>query len=160
MKLQLFTSVGLSLIVSVMAVPTGAVDQTVPGAGNSSAATLAGKSPLVHSAYNFLIGRAQQIHNSSVRNATVDAISNPNTCITHRANLSPAARASILQQLSNAGLVDPGDNATFPNGLIAGVFPPLIDDGSNCPRLPMPFLAAPGSVFHGHHSYPGGLAVH
>jgi hypothetical protein len=114
----------------------------------------------VQSAYTFLIGRAQQMHNSSVRNATMDAISNPNTCITHRANLSPAARASILQQLSNAGLVDPGDNATFPNGLIAGVFPPLIDDGSKCPRLRMPFLAAPGSVFHGHHSYPGGLAVH
>jgi hypothetical protein len=43
MKLQPFTSVGLSLIVSVMAVPACAVDQTVPGAGNSSAATLAGK---------------------------------------------------------------------------------------------------------------------
>jgi hypothetical protein len=30
MKLQPFTSVGLSLIVSVMAVPACAVDQTVP----------------------------------------------------------------------------------------------------------------------------------
>jgi len=159
-KLALITSVGLSLIVSVMAGLACAVDQTVPGAGNSAAATLARKSPLVQSAYDFLIGHAQQIHNASVRSATVDAISNPNTCIMHRANLTPAARASILQQLGNAGLVDPGDNATFPNGLIAGVFPPLIDDGSNCPKLPMPFFAAPGSVFHGHHSYPGGLAIH
>jgi hypothetical protein len=158
MKLPLTISVGLSLI--VIAVPVDAVNQTLPGAGNSAAAALARKSPLVQSAYNFLIGRAQQIHNTSVRSATVDAISNPNTCVTHRANLTPAARASILQQLSSAGLVDPADNATFPGGLIAGVFPPLPDDGTKCPKLPMPFFASPGSLFHGHHSYPGGLAIH
>jgi hypothetical protein len=158
MKLPLTISVGLSLI--VIAVPVDAVNQTLPGAGNSAAAALARKSPLVQSACNFLIGRAQQIHNTSVRSATVDAISNPNTCVTHRANLTPAARASILQQLSSAGLVDPTDNATFPGGLIAGVFPPLPDDGTKCPKLPMPFFASPGSLFHGHHSYPGGLAIH
>src|SRR5262249_14438351 len=48
----------------------------------------------------------------------------------------------------------------FPDGLKAGVFPPLINDGGNCPQLPQPFYSAPGSVFHGHHSYPGGLPVH
>ena len=41
-----------------------------------------------------------------------------------------------------------------------GVFPPLVNDGSVCPQLPQPFFSAPGSVFHGHHSYPGGLPVH
>jgi hypothetical protein len=158
-KLRLI-AVGLSLIVSASAVPVRAVDQTTPGAGNSAAATLARNSPLVQSADRFLISHARQIHNSLVRSATVDAISNPNTCIRHRANLTPAAKASIVQELSKAGLVDPADNATFPGGLIAGVFPPLVDDGTQCPKLPMPFFASAGSLFHGHHSYPGGLMIH
>ena len=40
------------------------------------------------------------------------------------------------------------------------MFPPVINDGSACPTLPMTFKATPGSNFGGHHSYPGGLAVH
>jgi hypothetical protein len=43
---------------------------------------------------------------------------------------------------------------------LAGVFPPLRDDGSACPKLPQSFINAPGSTFGGHHSYPGGLAIH
>src|SRR5262249_8711132 len=58
------------------------------------------------------------------------------------------------------GLVNPDDDKTFPGGLLAGVFPPLRNDASRCPQLPMAFFAAPGSVFGGHHSYPGGLPVH
>jgi hypothetical protein len=42
----------------------------------------------------------------------------------------------------------------------AGVFPPMLDEDTNCPHLPLSFNAAPGSSFHGRHSYPGGLPIH
>ena len=42
----------------------------------------------------------------------------------------------------------------------AGIFPPVLDDGSACPHLPQSFGTAPGSGFHGHQSYPGGLPIH
>src|SRR5262249_19594288 len=57
-------------------------------------------------------------------------------------------------------LVNTNDAASFPGGLKAGVFPPVLSDGSSCPHLPQMFFSAPGSVFHGHHSYQGGLPVH
>jgi hypothetical protein len=59
----------------------------------------------------------------------------------------------LRDQLLAAGFV----NAADPLG---GIFPPLVDDGGACPRLPQPFGAAPGSGSGSHHSYPGGLAVH
>ncbi len=43
---------------------------------------------------------------------------------------------------------------------LAGVFLPVCEDGSACPKLPQRFDSAPGSNFGGHHSYPGGLAIH
>jgi hypothetical protein len=130
------------------------------GAGNGNAVALAQKSPAVQTAYNFLISQAQQLQDPSLRAQTLDAISNPSTCVVHRANLTPAQQAAIVQQLLTAGLVDPADNATFPGGLLAGVFPPILSDGSACPQLPQTFFSAPGSAFGGHHSYPGGLPIH
>ena len=64
-----------------------------------------------------------------------------------------------MQQLLAAGLLDPND-ASFLGGLQSGVFPPVVNDGTACPQLPMPFYAAPGSAFGSHHSYPGGLPIH
>ena len=139
---------------------TFAVDQTVPGAGNQAAVTLSSQSPLVQSATTTLIRHARQIRDNSLRSATVDAISNPQTCVTHRATLSATDRTTILNQLKSAGLVDLADDTTFPGGLLAGVFPPLVNDGTACPQLPQRFFSAPGSVFGGHHSYPGGLSIH
>jgi hypothetical protein len=66
----------------------------------------------------------------------------------------------VVQKLLAAGLVSVDDGAAVPGGLRAGVFPPVLHDGSHCPQLPQPFRSAPGSVFGGHHSYPGGLPVH
>src|SRR5215467_7470133 len=137
-----------------------AQDQTVPGAGNQNAVELSGKSPLVQSAYHFLIRQAEQISDSKLRSETLDAITNPNTCVQHRAGLTDADKNKILQSLITAGLVNVNDGAAFPGGLKAGVFPPVLNDGSGCPHLPQAFFSAPGSAFHGHHSYPGGLPVH
>ena len=141
-------------------VPASAQNQTTPGAGNQNGVDLSSQSPIVQSAYHFLIEQAKSIDDEKLREETVDAISNPSTCIRHRAGLTDAAKNQILQNLINAGLVNTADNATFPGGLKAGVFPPVLDDGSACPHLPQRFFSAPGSVFGGHHSYPGGLPVH
>jgi hypothetical protein len=135
-------------------------NQTVPGAGNADATRIARKSPLVQSAYNFLAQQIEQIQDTNLRNVTRDAVTNTKTCITHRAGLSDSQKQNILQQLKQAGLVNIADDNTFPGGLIAGIFPPVLQDGTACPQLPQPFFAAPGSGNNSHHAYPGGLPVH
>lgn len=130
------------------------------GAGNANAIALARKSPAVQTAYGYLIHQAQQIHSGTLRTQTLDAISNRFTCVYHRAHVSPAMQQAIVQQLLAAGLADPNDDHTFPGGLLAGIYPAIVNDGSACPQLPQAFFSAPGSVFTGHHSYPGGLPVH
>jgi hypothetical protein len=147
---------GLILLTSVQLM----AQQTVPGAGNSTAADIARGSRVVQSAMDFLVSQAKSLNDPYLRNQTLDAINNPGTCVTHRANLADADKQAIVDALKSAGLVRLSDDATFPGGLKAGVFPPLTNDGSKCPMLPQPFYSAPGSVYHGHHSYPGGLPVH
>ncbi|MDD5033134.1 MAG: hypothetical protein PHE55_00115 [Methylococcaceae bacterium] len=137
-----------------------AVDQTVPGAGNAAATQLSSKSPLVQSAYKWLLKNTKAIKDANLRNATLNIISNPKVCIQHRANLGEAEKEAILTHLMNAGLYSTVDAGNFPGGAMAGVFPPVLQDGSACPQLPQPFTAAPGSAFGGHHSQPGGLVVH
>jgi hypothetical protein len=150
----------LSATLGLAAQPARAADQTVPGAGNATAMALSSKSPMVQSAREFLLGQINNIGNATIRAATLDAVANPQTCVTHRAGLTATGKQTIVQQLIAAGLVDTADGSAFPGGLIAGVFPPLLNDGSTCPQLPQSFFSAPGSVFGGHHSWPGGLAVH
>lgn len=160
-KLQYTLYFGLlTLILNVPGQPARGADQTVPGAGNAAAVSLSSKSPMVQSAKEFLVGRINSIGNSTIRVITLDAIANPATCVAHRAGLQDADKDAILQRLIAAGLVATGDDATFPGGLRAGLFPPVVNDGSPCPQLPQTFFSAPGSFFGGHHSWPGGLAVH
>src|SRR5258708_32929375 len=115
---------------------------------------------MVQSAKKFLLNNTNRKDDASVGAITLDAIANPTTCVAHRANLTQSDKNAILQALIAAGLVDVRDNGTFPGGLSAGVFPPLLGDGGACPQLPQTFFSAPGSFFGGHHSYPGGLSVH
>ena len=160
---QLKDTLGLGLLsvtLGLVVFPAHAQDQTVPGAGNATAVALSNKSPMVQSAKELLLKNIKKIDDASVRAITLDAIANPTTCVAHRAGLKEIDKDAILQKLIAAGLVDVRDNSTFPGGLKAGVFPPLLDDGESCPKLPQPFFSAPGSFFGGHHSYPGGLPVH
>ena len=140
--------------------PGFAANQTEIGAGNQTAVQLSQKSPIVQSSLSLLLTEAKQIKDPTLRNPTISAINNPKSCIQHRANLTEQTKATILQNLLTAGLVDPKDDATFPGGLKAGIFPPVLQDGSRCPQIPQPFFSAPGSAFGGHHSYPGGLVTH
>ena len=146
----------------LFAVTTGfAADQTVPGAGNANAAALARRSPMVQSAFNFLLDQASRIKDDKLRKETLDAIGNPHTCVTHRAKLTDAKKDAIVQTLIMQGLLNPADAAAIQGVAKAGVFPPVLNENSACPQLPQPFFSAPGSAFpFGHHSYPGGLPVH
>ena len=137
-----------------------AQSQSVPGGGNQNAVELSRKSPMVQSAYHFLITQAEKVGERKLRSETMDAISNTDTCVQHRAGLAESDKNRILQNLINAGLVDLRDDATFPGGLKAGIFPPVLNEGAQCPHLPQRFFSAPGSNFGGHHSYPGGLPIH
>jgi len=145
---------------SLWACPALAADQTKPGEGNATAAEISAASPLVARSIDYLVEQARRIRDPHLRAETLDAIANPNTCIRHRAGLSAADKAAIVQTLVGEGLVNAALDKTQPGGLLAGVFPPVADDGTSCPKLPMPFGAAPGSSFHSHHAFPGGLAVH
>jgi len=140
--------------------PALAVDQTVLGAGNAAAGELAARSPLVTSALARIEQVIASIDDAKLKAATHDALFNPNTCVTHRANLTAADKDKIVAELISLGLINEADGKAFPGGAVTGVFPPLRDDGTACPHLPMAWGAAPGSGFTGHHSYPGGLPVH
>lgn len=136
-------------------------DQTVPGAGNADAIALAKKSPLVQSTYQFLLSQASRVKDDKLRKATLDAIGNPHTCVAHRVRLTDAQKDAILEQLVAQGLLNPADAGAFPGGMKTGVFPPVLEENTGCPKLPQAFFSAPGSVsIFGHHSYPGGLPIH
>src|SRR5438552_9978234 len=121
-----------------------AQEQPAPVADNQHAIELAQKSPMVQSAYRYLLARAAKIGDERLRKETRDAIGNAQTCIRHRAGLSVEDKKHIAEVLIASGLADAKDNATFPGGLERGIFPPVLDDGSNCPRLLQPFFSAPG----------------
>ena len=138
-------------LLASLAVLTGgtafAADQTVPGAGNATAAATAASSPRVAQAERFLIDQAERIRDRAIRAATLDLLANPHVCIRHRIGLgTTAAKDAVIARLLAAGLVSADDGASFPGGLRAGVFPPALADGTACPQLPMPFRAALGVV--------------
>ena len=135
-------------------------DQTMPGAGNAAASQVAAGSALIRSALARDKGAIGLIKDPQLRSETTDALFNPNTCVRHRAGLTASDKQTILTRLLGDGLVNPADAIAISGGLEAGVFPPVLDEGSSCPHLPQGFGVAPGSNFHGHQSYPGGLAVH
>src|SRR5262249_47630502 len=124
MSSKLFTLAGCALF---MAASVRAADQTVVGAGNGVAEKIAAGSTFVLSAKVQLLANAAQIKDQTIRSTTLDAINNPNTCVTHRVGVTDAVKNSILQSLENAGLVNPADAAGISGGLIAGIFPPILN---------------------------------
>src|SRR5215475_13805448 len=150
----------LAGMAACLASNANADDQTKTGAGNAAAIALAKKSPLVQSAYKFLLTQAATIKDDKLRKETPDALGD-NPCVRHRANLTDAQKDAIIAMLVAQKLVNPADAASIVGGVKAGVFPALVDDGTACPKLPQKFFSAPGSVsVFGHHSYPGGLPIH
>lgn len=137
-----------------------AADQTLPGAANAQAVQMASNSPLVHSAYELLRERLRLVRSAKIRLALTDLIDAKRACVLHRANLDAQAREDILAELRRQGLLSDTDAAGIDGKALAGVFPPVLDDGGACPRMPQAFFSAPGGATGGHHSEPGGLPVH
>lgn len=107
-----------------------------------------------------MIENARKINDPIIRRVTLDGLTNPRTCIAHRAGLTEQKKTQILKELLRQGLLKEDAGASLNGGLLAGIFPPVLEEATTCPQLPLPFTATPGSEFGGHHSYPGGLAVH
>ncbi|HEY4321420.1 MAG TPA: hypothetical protein VGM77_09615 [Gemmatimonadales bacterium] len=115
----------------------------------------AARSPLVQSSIVFLTAQARLITDRQLRLQTLDAITNPATCVQHRRNLDADAQRGIVTELTRDTLL-----AAMPlDAALAGVFPPLRDDQAACPKLRQSFRSSAGSSM-GHHDYPGGLPVH
>jgi hypothetical protein len=159
MKSSLYVAVGTIALAAVVA-PCRAADITLIGPWNTGAAQTALGSPLVTSAMAFIRTQLATVKDETIRRETEDAVFNADTCVHSRIGVDDAKKQAILQALETEGLIDVTDGAKFPGGLVAGVFPPLRDEDSACPKLPQPYTAAPGSFFGGHHSEPGGLAIH
>src|ERR1700751_3634778 len=113
---------------TLLAKRAAADDQTKPGAGNAAAIALAKKSPIVQSAYQFLLGQAARIEDAKLRKETLDALGDP--CIHHRANLTETQKDAIVAALTSQGLVNPADGAAIVGGVKAGIFPPVLNDSS------------------------------
>jgi hypothetical protein len=143
----------VAVMVSVLVAP-GAW-QAPAGAVNASAVAAARRSPLVQGALAAVAREAGAIADTHLRQIMVDAIGNADTCIAHRRGLDEAAKRVIVQRLIDEKLIA-GQTA---EQAVAGVFPPVRDEGSACPKLPQAFGVAPGGN-GSHHDYPGGLAVH
>ncbi len=135
-------------------------DQTKMGAWNAEAVKLASSSALVRSAMAFIKAQATQIKDPKVREQTEDAVFNGETCVKSRVNLTAERKQQIVDTLVAEGLIDKEETGRIPGGLVAGVFPGIRDEGTTCPKLPLAYIGAPGSVFGGHHSEPGGLPIH
>lgn len=150
---------GAAAALALMA--TGAAaDQTGLGPWNAEAARLAGTSALATTAMAYIEAQAATLKDPAIQRETEDAVFNPDTCIKSRANLTPERKQAIVAKLVAEGLIDETEAGRIPGGLLAGVFPGVRDDGTACPKPPQPYASAPGSVFGGHHSQPGGLAMH
>lgn len=160
MRIRGRVSWGMALAVLV-SLPAFSADQTKPGAGNHNAVALAKRSPMVQSAYEFVLSQAWKIKDTKLRKETLDALGNPQTCVTHRAKLTDEQKDEIVQTLIDQALLNQADAASIQGGAEAGVFPPVLKENTSCPQLPQPFFSAPGSAsVFGHHSYPGGLPIH
>jgi hypothetical protein len=159
MKLRPYFAVGF-MSLAMATLPAWAQNQTATGQGNENATALSKRSPIVQSAFQYLIAQAATIRDQKLQKETLDVITNPEMCVQQRIGVTGAKQKAIVQQMIAQGLVDKNDDATFPGGLQAGIFPPVLAENSACPKVPQPYMAAPGSSFGGHHSYPGGLPVH
>ena len=120
-------------------------------------------SPLVQSAYNFLLV-ADRPHsaNDNLRVRDLRRPRQPRAPASSTApNLKPADKQAIVADLLAQGLLNPADNATFP---AAASSPASFRPCSTTPAPARTCRSAsgppPAPAFGGHHSYPGGLPVH
>jgi hypothetical protein len=117
-------------------------------AGNQQAMSLARQSARVMETNDAILAMAEGLVNPQVRTATLDVLRNP-APLYQLKSPTAADKAAVRQELLAAGLIS--DQVT-----LEGIFPPVGDPH----EAPQAFWSAPGSTYSGHHSFPGGLAMH
>ena len=121
---------------------------------------MASKAPLVRSALGLLRERLNQVHSKPIREAVSELMDEKRACVQHRANLDAQSKADVIAELRRQDLLTDADAARINGNAMAGVFPPVLNEGDACPHMPQAFFSAPGGATAGHHSEPGGLPVH
>jgi hypothetical protein len=117
-------------------------------AGNQDAMDLARRSSAITDANDAVLAMADALPDQPIRSKTLEVLRNPAPTYQLRSP-SRADKEQVRQELLEAGLIT--DQVT-----VEGFFPPVGDPH----EAPQAFWSAPGSTYAGHHSYPGGLAVH
>lgn len=109
---------------------------------------MAQSSNIVKKSYKFIINTAYKIKNKTLRQKVLSFINNP--APTFMVNYDrPQNQQNVLNKLIALKLAD--ENISPKDFL-----PPI----KNPYKQPQSFLSSPGGKYTGHHSYPGGLAVH
>jgi hypothetical protein len=116
--------------------------------GNEQAQAIASKSSMISQAWEGLLETARQIDDGTLRAATLGLLKYPAPTYQSQSP-SPDDKEQVRQELLAAGLIP--DTTT-----IDGIFPKV----SDASKPAQPVWAAPGGAYGGHHSYPGGLAMH
>jgi hypothetical protein len=116
--------------------------------GNQDAMGVASRSQAVMQAAEATMALATELPDPLIRAKTIEVLQDPSPTYQLKSP-SLADRQAVRQELLAAGLIP---EATT----VDGIFPPVVD--ANQP--PQAFWSAPGSTYAGHHSYPGGLAIH
>jgi hypothetical protein len=125
-----------------------AVPLAAATAGNQHATDLASKSARIMAANEAILAMADGLADATVRTKTQEILRNPAPTYQLKSP-SRADKEAVRQELLAAGLIT--DQVS-----VEGIFPPVGDPH----EAPQAFWSAPGSTYAGHHSYPGGLAVH
>lgn len=105
------------------------------------------RADLIEAAYNYILSTVNKISNGELRAKTLDLIKDTRPTFMQMYTSSTDV-TKVYNQLADEGLVK--SEQISPEQL----FPPY--NGNK----PQDFLTAPGSGYHSHHPYPGGLCTH
>jgi hypothetical protein len=124
--------------------------------GNRQAEENASRSSIVMSSYRYLRASALRISNPLLRKQVLELLDNPAPTF-YQEWPTRENKQEIYNTLLERGFINP-EGIRFSEGtsIIDALFPPVADPR----RSPQRFWGAPGGSFDGHHSYPGGLAIH
>ena len=117
-------------------------------AGNQQAMALARRSTRVMATNDAILAMADALPDQLIRTSTLAVLNNP-APLYQLKSPTRADKEEVRQELLAAGLIS--DQVT-----VEGIFPPVSDPN----EAPQAFWSAPGSTYAGHHSFPGGLALH
>jgi hypothetical protein len=120
---------------------------SLPQCLDMSPEEMAEHSELVMDSWKYILDNVATIKNPEIRSAVQGILRNPAPTLMSDL-MDKKNRKEVYNQLLSAGFIK---NIPFEK------FLPATD---NPYRSPHPFIAAPGSGYNSHHSYPGGLVTH